>query len=109
MSQHYLLDLYGCNFDSLNNEFYLRDLLENSAEACGATVLQTMAYSFTPQGVTAISLLSESHISIHTWPEEGKAAVDIYTCGESIPQIACDIIIEQLKPVDHSCRVVTRL
>lgn len=109
MSQHYLLDLYGCTFSSLNDETYLRDLIENSAEACGAQILETISYAFNPQGVTAICLLSESHISIHTWPEQGNAAVDVYTCGDSQPKIACDIIVEQLKPSDYNIRRVIRI
>ena len=54
---------------------------------------------FEPYGVTAVCLLSESHISIHSWPEKGEAAVDIFTCGDAEPKIGCDvIIIYQLKP-----------
>jgi S-adenosylmethionine decarboxylase len=65
----------------------------------GATVLQTIFQKFDPQGVTVLCLLSESHISIHTWPEDGKAACDVYTCGDCDPKIGCDIIIEQLNAI----------
>ena len=92
----------------LDNEFFLCDLLENAAEACGAHVLQTMSHQFSPQGVTAICLLSESHISIHTWPEKGEAAVDVFTCGESEPKIACDIIIQQLIAKDFTLEYIER-
>jgi S-adenosylmethionine decarboxylase len=92
----------------LDNEFFLCDLLENAAEACGAHVLQTISYQFDPQGVTAICLLSESHISIHTWPEKGEAAVDVFTCGDSQPKIACDIIIEQLNAANFNLDYVER-
>jgi S-adenosylmethionine decarboxylase len=92
----------------LDNEFFLCDLLENAAEACGAHVLQTISYQFDPQGVTAICLLSESHISIHTWPEKGEAAVDVFTCGDSQPKIACDIIIEQLNATNFNLDYVER-
>ncbi len=108
MGKHYLLNLYGCSLSLLDNEFFLCDLLENAAEACGAHVLQTMSHQFTPQGVTAICLLSESHISIHTWPEKGEAAVDVFTCGDSEPKIACDIIVEQLKAQDYTLEFVLR-
>jgi S-adenosylmethionine decarboxylase len=83
-------------------------MIENAAEACGAHVLQTMSHHFNPQGVTAICLLSESHISIHTWPEKGEAAVDVFTCGESEPKIACDIIIQQLNAVDYNLDYIER-
>ena len=63
---------------------------------------------FEPQGVTVLCLLSESHISIHTWPEEGKAAVDVYTCGDCNPKIGCDIIIQQLYAQDHTLSYIER-
>ena len=72
MGKHYLLNLYGCEFDYLNNETYLRELLEIAAEASGATVIQTISKKFEPHGVTAVCLLSESHISIHSWLKKEK-------------------------------------
>ena len=60
------------------------------------------------QGVTAICLLSESHISIHTWPEKGEAAVDVFTCGDAEPKIACDIIIEQLHAKHYDLEFIQR-
>lgn len=108
MGKHYLLNLYGCSYVLLNNENFLIDLLENAAAASGATVLKTVYEKFEPQGVTVICLLSESHISIHTWPEEGKAACDIYTCGDSNPKIGCDIMIEQLNSSNHTLSYIER-
>jgi S-adenosylmethionine decarboxylase len=92
----------------LDDERCLIDLLENAAVASGATVIQTISKKFEPQGVTVICLLSESHISIHTWPEEGKAAVDVYTCGDCNPKIGCDIIIQQLYATDHTLSYIER-
>jgi len=108
MGKHYLLNLYGCSFVLLNDEQGLIDLLEHAATASGATVLQTISKSFNPHGVTVISLLSESHISIHTWPEHGKAAVDVYTCGGCNPKIGCDMIIEQLCSTNHTLSYIER-
>jgi len=108
MGKHFLLNLYGCSFVLLNDEYYLIDLLKNSAKASGATVLKTASYKFDPQGVTVLCLLSESHISIHTWPEEGKAAVDVYTCGVCNPKISCDMIIEQLHATNHTLSYIER-
>jgi S-adenosylmethionine decarboxylase len=92
----------------LDDESYLIDLLENSAFASGANVIQTISKKFDPQGVTVLCLLSESHISIHTWPEEGRAAVDVYTCGDCNPKIGCDIIIQQLYATDHRLIYIER-
>ena len=108
MGKHYLLNLYGCSFVLLNDEKSLIELLEYAATASGATVIQTISKKFEPQGVTVICLLSESHISIHTWPEEGKAAVDVYTCGDCNPKIGCDIIIQQLYATDHTLSYIER-
>jgi S-adenosylmethionine decarboxylase len=108
MGKHYLLNLFGCSFVLLNDEHFLVDLLENAAAASGATVLKTVYEKFEPQGVTVICLLSESHISIHTWPEEGKAACDIYTCGDSNPKIGCDIMIHQLQSNTHTLSYIER-
>ena len=108
MGKHYLLNLYGCSFVLLDDERCLIDLLENAAVASGATVIQTISKKFEPQGVTVVCLLSESHISIHTWPEEGKAAVDCYTCGDCNPKIGCDIITYQLNPSKYELTYIQR-
>ena len=108
MGKHYLLNLYGCDFDVLNNENYLRNLIKLAAEITGATVLKTISNKFSPYGVTAICLLSESHISIHTWPEKGEAAVDIFTCGDVEPKIGCDVVTLQIKPEHHTLSFIER-
>ena len=108
MGKHYLLNLFGCSFSLLDNEHFLIDLLENAASASGATVLKTMSHKFDPQGCTVLCLLSESHFSIHTWPEENKAAVDCYTCGDCNPKIGCDIIIQQLQASNHTLSYIER-
>ena len=108
MGKHYLLNLYGCEFDILNNEVYLRNLIKLAAETTGATVLQTISHKFDPYGVTALCLLSESHISIHTWPEKGTAAVDIYTCGECRPELGCYKIIDMMEAGHHKIGQIQR-
>jgi S-adenosylmethionine decarboxylase len=92
----------------LNDEHYLVRLLEAAAVISGATVLETVFKKFDPQGATVICLLAESHISIHTWPEEGKAAVDVYTCGDSDPKLGCDMIISQLHSTNHTLSYIER-
>ena len=108
MGKHYLLNLYGCSFVLLNDERCLIDLLENAAIVSGANVIQTVSKKFEPQGVTVLCLLSESHISLHSWPEEGKAAVDIYTCGDCDPKIGCDMIIKELNSENHKLTFIER-
>jgi S-adenosylmethionine decarboxylase proenzyme len=108
MGKHFLLNLYGCSSVLLNDERFLIDLIENAAIASGATVLKTVSHKFDPQGITAICLLSESHISIHTYPELGKCYADIYTCGSADPKIGCDIIISQFNPTEYKLTYVQR-
>ena len=74
-----------------------------------ATVLNLISNKFEPQGVTAIALLAESHISIHTWPESNYSAVDIFTCGQNMmPELASQYLIESLMAKEHSLRVIER-
>ena len=108
-SKHLLLELYRCNCEKLNDESFLRCTLNRAAKLANATVLNLMSNKFEPQGVTAIALLAESHISIHTWPESNYSAVDIFTCGQNMkPDIASDYLIEALKAEEHFLRVINR-
>ena len=81
-SKHLLLELYRCDSEKLNDESLLRSTLNRAAKLANATVLNLISNKFEPYGVTAIALLAESHISIHTWPESNYSAVDIFTCGK---------------------------
>ena len=83
-------------------------LLEDAASASGAKVVQTIHKKFEPQGVTVLTLLSESHVSIHTWPENGEAAVDIFTCGTCDPKIGCDLIVEKIQPSRYNLEMIKR-
>jgi len=102
MGKHYLLNLYGCSYAHLNDVYFLIDLLGNAAVASGATVVQSIFKKFEPQGFTGICLLSESHISVHTYPELGSCYADIFTCGNCDPKIGADMIIESLKPGNYT-------
>ena len=108
-SKHLLLELYRCDYEKLNDESFLRCTLNRSARLAKATVLNLISNKFEPQGVTAIALLAESHISIHTWPESNYSAVDIFTCGQNMmPALASQYLIEALKAEEHSLRVILR-
>ena len=108
-SKHLLLELYKCDFDKLNDESFLRCTLNNAAKLADAKVLNLISNKFEPHGVTAIALLAESHISIHTWPETYYSAVDIFTCGQNMkPEIASHYLIENLMAKEHLLRVIIR-
>lgn len=97
--RHVTVDTWGVDFDKLNDVEWLQAQLVEAAEVSGATILSVQAKQFEPQGATVLVMLSESHISIHTYPEKGFAAVDCYTCGETVdPQLAVDYLVSVLKP-----------
>ncbi len=108
-SKHFLLELYRCDYEKLNDESFLRCTLNRAAKLAKASVLNLISNKFDPQGVTAIALLAESHISIHTWPESNYSAVDIFTCGQyMMPEVASQYLIEALKAEEHFLRVIER-
>ena len=108
-SKHLLLELYGCDFEKLNDESFLRCTINNAEKLAKAKVLNLISNKFEPQGVTAIALLAESHLSIHTWPESNYSAVDIFTCGKNMrPDLACQNLIEVLGVEEHFLRVINR-
>lgn len=95
---HVLADFWGCQFEKLDDAELLINSLRQAAKSAKMTILGEESYKFTPQGFTGILLLSESHISIHTYPERGYAAIDVYTCGGGMTQKAIDFLKEVLKP-----------
>ena len=76
VGKHCILELYDCDPSKLDDEDFLRSAITQAAERAGATLLNLITHQFEPQGVTGLALLAESHISIHTWPESGYAAVN---------------------------------
>ncbi len=97
VGKHCILELYDCDHFKLNDEAFLRTTVTTAAKLAGATLLNLITHRFEPQGVTGLALLAESHISIHTWPENGYAAVDVFTCGDhTMPERACHVLQQEL-------------
>jgi len=94
--KHIIMDVSGCKPELLNNLELLKEVLKEAAEHANATVLNVAFHHFAPQGVSGVVVISESHFSIHTWPEYGYAALDFYTCGDANPQLACKYVAEKL-------------
>ena len=106
---HCIVELYGCPSKLLNDEQFVKDAVREASQHGLSTLMGEVAHKFHPQGVTALGLLAESHISIHTWPEYGYAAADIFTCGERAnPQRACNYLIQQLQASSHSLTKLVR-
>ncbi|MFN2128771.1 MAG: adenosylmethionine decarboxylase [Anaerolineales bacterium] len=92
-----MLELKDCDRERLNDLDFLQSAMLTAAEDCGATVLGTSFHPFQPQGVSGVVVIAESHLAIHTWPEYGYAAVDVFTCGDSVdPWIATKVLQEYL-------------
>ena len=102
VGKHCILELYACDSSRLDDEAFLRDTITTAAKRAGATLLNLITHRFEPQGVTGLALLAESHISIHTWPESGYAAVDVFTCGDhTMPERACAVLAAELAAGSH--------
>lgn len=83
LGQHLLVELYGCDARILNTAEAIRETMIAAARLVNATILEVFQRKFEPQGVTVVVVIAESHLSIHTWPEFGYAAVDVFTCSET--------------------------
>lgn len=105
---HVLAEFYGVEDKLLNDENYLCSILKDAVETCGATILDITSHKFSPEGVTALLLLSESHASIHTYPNHYAAFIDIFTCGDCKPEIAVQEIRKALNPKNVTLKHITR-
>lgn len=106
--RHITADMWGLDFDLLENEVFMRDIMIEAAKRSGATVIGHTLKKFQPFGLTAFVILSESHLSVHTYPEKGFAAFDCYTCGTPDPKIAIDHLIEMLSPSHVQKTIIKR-
>ena len=109
IGRHCILELYQCDREKLNDEAFIRTTITSSAKIAGATLLNLVTHSFKPQGVTGLALLAESHISIHTWPEIGYAAIDVFTCGDhTMPEKACKLLFKDFLAKNFSFKNIPR-
>lgn len=103
LGKHLLLELKGCDREVLNDIGFLREALLAAAVGAGATVLGESFHQFSPQGVSGVVIIAESHICIHTWPEYGYAVADIFTCGSTVqPKKVAEAIVGKLGGKNHS-------
>jgi S-adenosylmethionine decarboxylase len=92
---HYLVDLHGCDVALIGAVKPTEEALLSAATRCGSTIIEYHFHQFSPHGVSGVILIAESHISVHTWPENGFVAVDIFTSGQRMkPEVAIQILEE---------------
>ena len=103
IGRHLIAEYYHCDASILNDVTTVRNAMMRAAREVGATILGESFHQFTPQGVSGTVVIAESHLSVHTWPENGYVAVDIYTCGGLDPRKGFNSLFDDL--MAGSCRV----
>jgi S-adenosylmethionine decarboxylase len=95
LGTHLLLELRDCNSESLKDLDYVKSAMVGAARDAKATIVDVSFHEFNPFGISGMVIIAESHLSIHTWPEYGYAAVDIFTCGDLLkPELAARSLIQ---------------
>lgn len=105
---HLIAEFYGCQDTLLDDLQGIRQVMFQAAEVMGATVLGDTFHKFSPQGVSGTIVISESHLSIHTWPEYSYVAVDIYTCGGLDPHLGFRHLERRLGASDNRVQEILR-
>ena len=96
LGQHVLAEFFECDPNTLNSLDKVEKYMVDAALECGATIVQKCFHMFNPYGVSGVVIISESHLAIHTWPELGYAAVDLFTCGDKCdPKISYEFLKEK--------------
>ncbi|MFC6999773.1 polyamine aminopropyltransferase [Rufibacter roseus] len=98
LGRHILVEFYNCTPELMNDVVHIENSMVSAAETAGATVINSTFHHFSPYGVSGVVVIQESHLAIHTWPEYGYAAVDLFTCGESVdPWVSYNYLKEAFK------------
>ena len=98
LGRHLLLELNGCNSKLLNDIKRVEDFMVSGAKLAKATIIGSHFHQFSPFGISGVVIIAESHVAIHTWPEHGYAAVDIFTCGETLqPEVAAQYFVDKFQ------------
>ncbi|HEU4965635.1 MAG TPA: adenosylmethionine decarboxylase [Bacilli bacterium] len=98
MGRHVIAELWECDQQMLNDQASVERIMVNAALESGAEVREVVFHKFSPHGVSGVVIISESHLTIHSFPEHGYASIDVYTCGDRIdPNVACDYITQGLR------------
>tara|TARA_B100001939_G_scaffold310222_1_gene292002 strand:+ start:45112 stop:45603 length:492 start_codon:yes stop_codon:yes gene_type:complete len=109
LGEHYIIELYECSHEVLDNLEQVQTTLLDAADISGATIIDQRFHKFSPQGVSGVVVIAESHLSIHTWPELGYAALDLFTCSKDMDiQKALDLLKQVFKPGDMVVEYIQR-
>jgi S-adenosylmethionine decarboxylase len=108
MGKHLLLEVYNVKYSLINDATALEKVMIDGIKRAGMTILNIFQHCFVPQGCTIVISLAESHVSCHTWPEEGCLAIDVYTCGEGNPRLIALELLKYLDSYNYSIREIDR-
>lgn len=109
LGRHILVEFNGCDADIMNDVSVIEKEMVNAAKIAGATVINSSFHHFSPYGVSGVVVIQESHLAIHTWPEYGYAAVDLFTCGESVdPWVSFEHLKKSFKSSSFSALEMNR-
>jgi len=111
LGRHLLLELFDCDADALNNLELVKAAMIEAAKRAQATIVDSVFHEFNPFGISGVVVIAESHLAIHTWPEYRYAAVDIFSCGDTLqPQVAAEYLADALGAArsDHGSRPAGR-
>lgn len=103
-----IVDLYGCPVSRIDNVEHIKDVIHQVCGRIGAGIVEECYHKFTPVGISAVAVITTSHISIHTWPEYGYAAADIFSCQEDIPEEICRLLCDLLEADQIETRMIKR-
>lgn len=97
LGRHLLLELFDCDPEAINSLDIVKTAMVEAAKRAQATIVDVVFHEFNPHGVSGVVVIAESHLAIHTWPEYGYAAVDVFSCGDTLqPEVAADYLVKQL-------------
>lgn len=109
LGTHLLVELKACNAKLLNDLKKVEAIMVEAAKTAKATIVDVHFHKFSPFGISGVVVIAESHLSIHTWPEYGYAAVDIFTCGDVLkPEVAAEFLIDKFQSKHPSIMEVRR-
>lgn len=109
LGRHVLAEVYGCRTPVIDSVQSVQEIMVNAALAAGAEIREVAFHKFSPQGVSGVVVISESHLAVHTWPEYGYAAVDVFTCGERVdPWAAVEYIIRAFGAAKYTATEMKR-
>ena len=109
LGRHLLVEYFDCDEVILNDVSRIEEAMTEAADRSGATIVKSVFHFFNPHGVSGVVVIAESHVAIHTWPEYGFAAADIFTCGDKVvPETAIEFLQNALKAASYHCEEIPR-